>query len=83
MIQYCASFRVAEMKFPSSGLVTAVRDSRLSEEEVVELEECLEEEEAATAAAGGRLSTYAPSVSSSRLGAASRAMSYSQPNLFH
>ena len=81
MIQSWTSFRVAEMKFPSSGLVTAVRDSRLSEEEVVELEECLEEEEAA--AAGGRLSTYAPSVSSSRLGAASRAMSFSQPNLFH
>ena len=77
------------MKFPSSGIVTSQRESRLGEEEVVELEECLEEEEEAAAAmargggAGGRLSSYAPSVLSSRLGAASRAMSYSQPNLFN
>ena len=70
------------MNIICSGIITSLRDSRLGEEEVVELEECLEEEQEATAARGGRLSSYAPSVSSSRLGTASRAMSYSQPNLF-
>ena len=87
VLMLSGGLRVAEVKFPSSGIVTPLRDSRLSEEELVELEECLEEEEEAAAMArgggGGRLSSYAPSVSSSRLGAASRAMSYSQPNLFN
>ena len=88
VLMLSGGLRVAEVKFPSSGIVTSLRDSRLSEEELVELEECLEEEEEAAAAlarggGGGRLSSYAPSVSSSRLGAASRVMSYSQPNLFH
>ena len=82
VLMLSGGLRVAEMKFPSSGgcgVVTSARDSRLGEEEVVELEEWLEEEEEG----GGRLSSYAPSVSSSRLGAASRAMSHSQPNLLH
>ena len=86
VLMLSGGLRVAEIKFPSSGIVvTSLRDSRLSEEEVVELEECLEEEEAMArgGGGGGRLSSYAPSVSSSRLGAASRAMSYSQPNLFN
>ena len=84
VLMLSGGLRVAEIKFPSSGIiVTSLRDSRLSEEEVVELEECLEEEEAMARDGGGRLSSYAPSVSSSRLGAASRAMSYSQPNLFN
>ena len=90
VLMLSGGLRVAEVKFPSSGIVTSLRDSRLSEEELVELEECLEDEEEAAAAlarggggGGSRLSSYAPSVSSSRLGAASRAMSYSQPNLFN